>query len=116
MATIRDVARLAEVSVSTVSLALSNPGRVSQKTLERIRTAVAAVGYVADPLAQILNVFTTVVAELLVVSHTVKVCSPMAQLFDPLEATVALYVPAFATSAYGEPGSAAFVGSTALTA
>lgn len=54
MATIRDVARLADVSVSTVSLALSNPGRVSQKTLERIRTAVEAVGYVADPLAQSL--------------------------------------------------------------
>jgi LacI family transcriptional regulator len=54
MATIRDVARLAEVSVSTVSLALSNPGRVSQKTLERIRIAVAQVGYVADPLAQSL--------------------------------------------------------------
>lgn len=54
MATIRDVARLAEVSVSTVSLALSNPSRVSQKTLERIREAVAAVGYVADPLAQSL--------------------------------------------------------------
>ena len=54
MATIRDVARLAEVSVSTVSLALSNPGRVSAKTLERIRDAVAAVGYVADPLAQSL--------------------------------------------------------------
>lgn len=54
MANIRDVARLAEVSVSTVSLALSNPGRVSQKTLERIRNAVASVGYVADPLAQSL--------------------------------------------------------------
>ncbi|UJW87413.1 LacI family DNA-binding transcriptional regulator [Devosia sp. SL43] len=54
MATIRDVAKLAEVSVSTVSLALSNPGRVSAKTLERIRGAVAAVGYVADPLAQSL--------------------------------------------------------------
>jgi LacI family transcriptional regulator len=54
MATIRDVAKLAEVSVSTVSLALSNPGRVSQKTLERIRHAVHAVGYVADPLAQSL--------------------------------------------------------------
>lgn len=54
MATIRDVARLAQVSPSTVSLALSNPGRVSQKTLDRIREAVAAVGYVADPLAQSL--------------------------------------------------------------
>ncbi|WP_240232258.1 LacI family DNA-binding transcriptional regulator [Devosia lacusdianchii] len=54
MATIRDVAKLADVSVSTVSLALSNPGRVSQKTLERIRDAVQTVGYVADPLAQSL--------------------------------------------------------------
>jgi len=54
MATIRDVAKLADVSVSTVSLALSNPGRVSSKTLEKIRSAVAAVGYVADPLAQSL--------------------------------------------------------------
>lgn len=54
MATIRDVAALAEVSVSTVSLAFSNPGRVSARTLERIRTAATAVGYVADPLAQSL--------------------------------------------------------------
>lgn len=54
MATIRDVAKLAEVSVSTVSLAFSNPGRVSAGTLERIRAAASAVGYVADPLAQSL--------------------------------------------------------------
>ncbi|NTJ68176.1 LacI family transcriptional regulator [Agrobacterium rhizogenes] len=54
MATIRDVAKLADVSVSTVSLALSNPARVSQKTLEKIRQAIAAVGFVADPLAQSL--------------------------------------------------------------
>lgn len=54
MATIRDVARLAEVSVSTVSLAFSNPGRVSARTLEKIRAAAAATGYVADPLAQSL--------------------------------------------------------------
>lgn len=44
MATIRDVAKLADVSVSTVSLALSNPARVSQKTLEKIHQAIAAVG------------------------------------------------------------------------
>jgi LacI family transcriptional regulator len=54
MATIRDVAKLADVSVSTVSLALNSPTRVSQKTLDKIRHAVAAVGYVADPLAQSL--------------------------------------------------------------
>ena len=54
MPTIRDVAKLAEVSVSTVSLALSSPNRVSPKTLEKIHKAVAEVGYVADPLAQTL--------------------------------------------------------------
>lgn len=54
MPTIRDVAKLAEVSVSTVSLAFSSPGRVSARTLERIRAAASAVGYVADPLAQSL--------------------------------------------------------------
>lgn len=54
MPTIRDVARIAEVSVSTVSLAFSSPSRVSARTLERIRSAAAAVGYVADPLAQSL--------------------------------------------------------------
>ena len=54
MATIRDVARMAGVSVSTVSLAFSNPGRVSARTLEKIRSAASQVGYVADPLAQSL--------------------------------------------------------------
>jgi len=54
MATIRDVAKMAEVSVSTVSLAFSSPGRVSARTLEKIRRAAAQVGYVADPLAQSL--------------------------------------------------------------
>jgi len=54
MATIRDVARMAEVSVSTVSLAFSSPGRVSARTLEKVRSAASQVGYVADPLAQSL--------------------------------------------------------------
>jgi LacI family transcriptional regulator len=54
MANIRDVAKLAQVSVSTVSLAFSNPSRVSAGTLEKIRAAASAVGYVADPLAQSL--------------------------------------------------------------
>jgi len=54
MPTIRDVAKLAEVSVSTVSLAFSSPSRVSARTLERIRAAATTVGYVADPLAQSL--------------------------------------------------------------
>lgn len=54
MTNIRDVAKLAEVSVSTVSLAFSDPKRVNAKTLDRIRAAAEATGYVADPLAQSL--------------------------------------------------------------
>ncbi|UAB69197.1 LacI family DNA-binding transcriptional regulator [Vibrio sp. SCSIO 43132] len=54
MATIRDVAKLAGVSISTVSLSLSNPNKVSEKTLKRIREAISAVGYVVDPVAQSL--------------------------------------------------------------
>ncbi|MDO9417083.1 LacI family DNA-binding transcriptional regulator [Pararhizobium sp.] len=54
MATIRDVAKLAGVSVSTVSLAFSDPARVHQKTRARIQVAVDATGYAADPLAQTL--------------------------------------------------------------
>lgn len=52
MATIRDVAKLAGVSISTVSLAFSAEGRVSPTTHQRIWAAAQAVGYVPNPLAQ----------------------------------------------------------------
>ncbi len=54
MATIRDVARLAGVSISTVSLALNSPKRVGIETLDRIQQAVKATGYRIDPVAQTL--------------------------------------------------------------
>jgi LacI family transcriptional regulator len=54
MATIRDVAKMAGVSKSTVSLAFNHPTRVNAETLERIQQASHAVGYAADPLAQTL--------------------------------------------------------------
>lgn len=54
MATIRDVAKMAGVSKSTVSLAFNHPARVNAETLDRIRQASHAVGYAADPLAQTL--------------------------------------------------------------
>jgi LacI family transcriptional regulator len=52
MATIRDVAKLAGVSISTVSLAFSAEGRVSPATYQRIWAAAQTVGYVPNPLAQ----------------------------------------------------------------
>ncbi len=54
MATIRDVAKLAGVSVSTVSLSINNPGRVGKKTLQRVQKAIMDVGYAADPVARSL--------------------------------------------------------------
>ena len=54
MTTIRDVARLAGVSISTVSLALNSPKRVGAETLERIQQAIRSTGYRIDPVAQTL--------------------------------------------------------------
>jgi LacI family transcriptional regulator len=55
MATIRDVAKLAGVSISTVSLALSDSGRVSPATREKIWAAAETVGYAPNALAQSLK-------------------------------------------------------------
>jgi LacI family transcriptional regulator len=54
MATIRDIARMTGVSISTVSLAFSSPHRVSAETLGRILATAREVGYVADPIARSL--------------------------------------------------------------
>jgi LacI family transcriptional regulator len=55
MATIRDVAALAGVSISTVSLALNAPERVSPETRQRITDAAQQVGFAANPIAQSLK-------------------------------------------------------------
>ena len=55
MATIRDVARMSGVSISTVSLALNETGRVSADTYQRIWAAAQAVGYAPNPVAQSLK-------------------------------------------------------------
>ncbi|ACE84104.1 LacI family DNA-binding transcriptional regulator [Cellvibrio japonicus] len=52
MSNIRDVARLAGVSVATVSRALSNPEKVSPESLEKVHTAIAEVGYRPNMLAR----------------------------------------------------------------
>ncbi|WP_317711251.1 LacI family DNA-binding transcriptional regulator [Tropicimonas sp. TH_r6] len=55
MATIRDVAKVAGVSVSTVSLALNQKERVSSKTFRKIIEAAESTGYVANPIAKSLR-------------------------------------------------------------
>lgn len=49
--TLHDVARSAGVSLITASRALSNPDVVSQATIEKVRAAVEATGYVPNLLA-----------------------------------------------------------------
>ncbi|MFT3719762.1 LacI family DNA-binding transcriptional regulator [Pseudorhodoferax sp.] len=50
-ATLHDVARVAGVSLITASRALGNPGVVSASTIERVRLAVEATGYIPNLLA-----------------------------------------------------------------
>jgi LacI family transcriptional regulator len=55
MATIRDVARLAGVSVTTVSNALNTPGRVSPTLSARVHAAVEKLGYAPHAAARSLR-------------------------------------------------------------
>ena len=55
MSTIRDVARLAGVSISTVSLTLRSPDRLSKETKRKVAEAARAVSYTANPIAQSLK-------------------------------------------------------------
>lgn len=54
-ATIRDVARAAGVSTTTVSEALSGRGRVATETRDRVRQAAEEIGYVASAAARSLR-------------------------------------------------------------
>lgn len=52
MSNIRDVARLAGVSVATVSRALSTPEKVSKASIAKVQAAIAQVGYRPNMLAR----------------------------------------------------------------
>lgn len=53
--TIRDVARLAEVSIGTVSKALNSGGRLSKETRERVVQVARRIGYRPNELAKSLH-------------------------------------------------------------
>lgn len=57
--TIYDVAEAAGVAPSTVSRALSRPGRVSAETAEKVRAAAARLGYRRATLAPALSAVPT---------------------------------------------------------
>lgn len=55
MATIKDVARVAGVSIATVSAYLNDSARVSEKLVRRVREAIESTGYSPDGIARSLR-------------------------------------------------------------
>lgn len=80
MATIKDVARRAQVSTATVSYVLNGTGVVSDATRERVLAAVAELGYQPNYSARALRTR----------SHTLGVVAPgiASRLADPATAEI----------------------------
>jgi LacI family transcriptional regulator len=66
MATMKDVARLAEVSLATVSAVLNESSYVSPDLTERVRSAVKALGYAPNTIASSLKKGSTKLIGLIV--------------------------------------------------
>lgn len=66
MATLDEVAELADVSASTVSRVFSRPDMVSPKTRERVQAAAASIGFARNSAARALATGTTDLIGLLV--------------------------------------------------
>ncbi|MGV8936488.1 MAG: LacI family DNA-binding transcriptional regulator [Allorhizobium sp.] len=54
-ATIEDVARIAEVSIATVSRAIHNPEKVATTTRQKVNKAIAITGYTTNAMARSLR-------------------------------------------------------------
>lgn len=54
-ATIEDVAKIAGVSIATVSRAISKPDKVAESTKKKVMGAIARTGYIANAMAQNLR-------------------------------------------------------------
>lgn len=69
-ATIYDIAELAGVNPSTVSRALTTPGRISSKTEAKIRAAAKELNYVVNPFARALPTGRTKMIAIMVTDIT----------------------------------------------
>ena len=70
MATIKDVARHAQVSISTVSHVLNGTRFVSEESATRVHEAIAAIGYKPSALARSLKTNRTYTIGMLTTSNT----------------------------------------------
>ena len=70
VATIYDIAELAEVNPSTVSRALGKPGRISAVTAKKVEDAAARLGFRLNPMARALQTGKTQMLGLLVADIT----------------------------------------------
>lgn len=87
MATIRDVARLAGVSVTTVSNALNRPGRVSSELSARVHAAVDKLGYSPSAAARSLRMRASGLIGMVVADITNPFFS---ELFEAVENAAAM--------------------------
>jgi len=94
-----DVARHAGVSVITASRALRTPELVAPGTLERVRAAVVALGYVPNPAAQALASTRSRVIGVIIPSVTNSVFSDLLRgVMDATEGTP--FQPQFVNTRY----------------
>ena len=98
VATLHDVAREAGVSLITASRALTNPAIVSEKTIEKVRQAVQATGYIPNLLAGGLKSKRSMTVAALVPALSV------AQFLPTLEAMTASFAAAGYQLILGQTG------------
>lgn len=82
--TIRDVARLAGVSIATVSNALAGRGNVTPKLVERVSDAVETLGFVKEISASRLRSRQSSVVGVMVPDLTNPIFARLAALFETL--------------------------------
>jgi LacI family transcriptional regulator len=82
MATIRDVAKKAGVSIATVSAALNDTAAVSEETRRKVLAAVEAAGYAPNAIAQSLRRGNSRLIGLVIADITNPYCSTMARTIE----------------------------------